>query len=227
VTGVQTCALPISVGDVLADADAEQHAALQDGWDARDVTTASLRAQISVVLQRSVLFGVSVRENIAYGSRDATAEQVEAAARLANAHDFIVALPDGYDTILGERGATLSGGQCQRIAIARAAVRDAPITLLDEPTTGLDEHNQREVGEALRRLTAGRTTVIVAHDLSSVEHADQILYLEAGEVVERGSHAQLMARDGTYAAVYRLQSAERGEAPPARRRPGVGRLRWR
>jgi ATP-binding cassette subfamily B protein len=188
-----------------------------DGWDARDVTMASLRAQIAVVLQGSVLFGVSVRENIAYGCAGVTDEQIQDAARLANAHEFIVRLPDGYDTILGERGATLSGGQCQRLAIARAAVRDAPITLLDEPTTGLDEENQREVDDALRRLSQGRTTVIVAHDLRSVKHADQILYVEAGEIVERGTHAELMGQDGTYATVYRLQSAER---PAERAEPG-------
>jgi ATP-binding cassette subfamily B protein len=180
---------------------------------------ASLRAQIAVVLQGSVLFGVSVRENIAYGCAGVIDEQIQDAARLANAHEFIVRLPDGYDTILGERGATLSGGQCQRLAIARAAVRDAPITLLDEPTTGLDEENQREVNDALRRLSQGRTTVIVAHDLRSVEHADQILYVEAGEIAERGTHAQLMEQDGAYATVYRLQSAERPaeQAEPAHR----------
>jgi ATP-binding cassette subfamily B protein len=188
-----------------------------DGWDARDVTMASLRAQIAVVLQGSVLFGVSVRENIAYGCAGVTDEQIQDAARLANAHEFIVRLPDGYETILGERGATLSGGQCQRLAIARAAVRDAPITLLDEPTTGLDEENQREVDDALRRLSQGRTTVIVAHDLRSVEHAGQILYVEAGEIVERGTHAELMEQDGTYATVYRLQSADR---PAERAEPG-------
>ena len=196
-----------------------------DGWDARDVTMASLRAQMAVVLQGSVLFGVSVRENIAYGCAGVTDEQIEDAARLANAHEFIMRLPDGYDTVLGERGATLSGGQCQRLAIARAAVRDAPITLLDEPTTGLDEENQREVNDALRRLSHGRTTVIVAHDLRSVEHADQILYVEAGEIVERGTHAELMALDGTYATVYRLQSAERpGERTGPGRSPAMGLL---
>lgn len=180
-----------------------------DGWDVRDVTLASLRSQIAVVLQGSVLFGVTVRENIAHGALGASQEQIEAAARLANAHEFIVQLPDGYDTVLGERGATLSGGQRQRLAIARAAIRDAPVTLLDEPTTGLDEENQRSVTDALRRLTENRTTIIVAHDLTSVEHADQILYLDHGEVVERGTHEQLMALGGAYAAVYRLQVQSR------------------
>lgn len=195
-----------------------------DGWDVRDVTMSSLRAQFAVVLQGSVLFGVSVRENIAYGCADVSAEQIESAARLANAHEFIATLPDGYETILGERGATLSGGQCQRLAIARAAVRDAPITLLDEPTSGLDEENQRAVTEALRRLTHGRTTIIVAHDLSTIEHADQILYLDAGAIVERGTHAELMALDGAYATVHRLQSAgsEAGRSPAAAAPWGTG-----
>ena len=180
-----------------------------DGWDVRDMRLESLRAQVAVVLQGSVLFGVSVRENIRYGAPAATDEAIEAAARLANAHEFIERLPEGYDTVLGERGATLSGGQRQRIAIARAAVRDAPIMLLDEPTTGLDEENQRAVSEALDRLTRDRTTVLVAHDLATAEPADEILYLEHGEVVERGTHAELMARDGAYATVHRLQTEGR------------------
>ena len=180
-----------------------------DGWDARDVRLESLRAQVAVVLQSSVLFGVSIRENIRYGAPAAGDEEIEAAARLANAHEFIERLPDGYDTVLGERGATLSGGQRQRIAIARAAVRDAPIMLLDEPTTGLDEENQRAVTEALERLARDRTTVLVTHDLAAAEPADEILYLEQGEVVERGTHAELMARNGAYATVHRLQSEGR------------------
>jgi ATP-binding cassette subfamily B protein len=180
-----------------------------DGWDVRDVTLASLRAQIAVVLQSSVLFGVTVRENIAHGAPDATPEQIESAARLANAREFIDRLPDGYDTVLGERGATLSGGQRQRIAIARAALRDAPVMLLDEPATGLDEESRRLVNAALERLTADRTTVVVAHDLSTVEHADQIVYLDHGEVVERGTHAELMALGGAYSTVYRLQGEGR------------------
>jgi ATP-binding cassette subfamily B protein len=180
---------------------------LLDGRDLREYTVASLRAQVGVVLQDNVLFAVSVRENIAYGAPTAMAEEIEAAARLANAHDFIKALPQGYETILGERGVTLSHGQRQRIAIARAAIRQAPILLLDEPTTSLDEENQRMVMEALERLAAGRTTFVITHDLSHAARADLVLYLEDGRIRERGSHAQLMSALGTYARLYRLQSA--------------------
>ncbi len=182
---------------------------LIDGYDIRAFSLASLRAQVSVVLQESVLFAVSVRENIAYGSPGVTREEVEAAARLANAHDFIQALPQGYETVLGERGATLSGGQRQRVAIARAAVRQAPIVILDEPTTGLDGENVWEVTEALERLTEGRTTFLIAHDLLAARHADLILYLEGGRLVEHGTHAELMRLRGRYAAMYTLQSMSR------------------
>jgi ATP-binding cassette, subfamily B, bacterial len=186
-----------------------------DGHDLRDLTLESYRAQVGIVLQESVLFGVSIRDNIAWGSAGATDADVEAAARLANAHDFIAALPHGYDTVMGERGATVSGGQRQRIALARAAVRDAPILVFDEPTTGLDEANEREVSEALHRLSRGRTTFLIAHALPTVEHADLILYIRDGRVVERGTHAELLALGGAYAEVHALQSAER-----ALHRPG-------
>lgn len=176
-----------------------------DGVDLRDVTLASLRSQIAVVLQDSVLFGVSVRDNIAFGADGASGDDVQRAARLANAHDFISALPDGYDTILGERGATLSGGQRQRIAIARAAVRDTPIIVLDEPTTGLDEANERQVSEALRRVSEGRTSFLIAHALHTVQDADLILYMEDGRVIERGTHAELMTLNGAYAMTLTLQ----------------------
>ncbi len=178
-----------------------------DGRDVREYTLQSLRTQISVLLQDSILFAVSVRENIAYGQPDASLEEVIQAAKLANAHEFIMALPDSYDTILGERGVTLSHGQRQRIAIARAAIRRAPILILDEPTTGLDEENERAVIEALDRLSTGHTTFLVTHDLQLASRADLILYLEHGGIRESGSHAELMLADEKYAALYRLQAS--------------------
>jgi len=180
---------------------------LVDDRDIRGYTLASLRSQISVVLQDSVLFAASVRDNIAYGCPQASAEDIEAAARLANAHEFIQAMSQGYETVVGERGVTLSGGQRQRIAIARAAIRKAPILLLDEPTTGLDEENQRMVLEALDRLAQGRTTLVVSHDLQTAARADLILYLDHGQLLEAGSHADLMQANGRYAALFQLQAA--------------------
>jgi ATP-binding cassette subfamily B protein len=180
---------------------------LIDGRDIREYTLASLRRQISVVLQDTVLFATSVRDNIGYGAPGATPEAVAEAARLANADTFIAALPQGYDTVLGERGVTLSGGQRQRIAIARAALRQAPILILDEPTTGLDEESQQAVVEALERLARDRTTFVIAHDLELATHADLILYLEHGQVLEYGTHAELFEGDGRYATLYRKQAA--------------------
>ena len=177
-----------------------------DGHDIRHYTIESLRNQISVVLQDNILFAASLRENIAYGVPDATPEDVEAAARLANAHEFIQKLPEGYDTLVGERGVTLSGGQRQRIAIARAAIRESPILILDEPTTGLDEENEQAVSEALTRLARGRTTFVIAHDLTFATRADLILYIESGRLVESGTHAELLEAAGRYAALYRLQA---------------------
>jgi ATP-binding cassette, subfamily B, bacterial len=178
-----------------------------DGHDLREYKVESLRRQVSIVLQDSVLFAVSVRNNIAYGALGATDTEIEAAARLANAHDFITALPDGYDTLLGERGATLSGGQRQRIAIARAAVRRARIVILDEPTVGLDNENEQAVSEALERLTQGCTTFLITHNLQGAVSADQILYLEQGRILEQGTHAELMHLGQRYAALYQIQSA--------------------
>lgn len=177
-----------------------------DGYDIQDYTLASLRQQIGIVLQDSVLFGVSVRDNIAYGRLNATDEEIVAAAKLANAHDFIEALPQGYNTELGERGATLSGGQRQRIAIARAAIRQAPIIILDEPTTGLDQENEQIVLDALARLTQNRTTFIIAHNLQSVKQADLILYLEDGQLLEQGTYSELIARQGRFAAMQARQA---------------------
>nr|WP_199332264.1 ABC transporter ATP-binding protein [Fischerella sp. FACHB-380] len=181
---------------------------LIDGHDIREYKLHSLRQQISVVLQDSILFAASVKDNIAYGCLQASDQEIEQAARLANAHNFIMALPQGYDTILGERGATLSGGQRQRIAIARAAVRQAPIVILDEPTTGLDQENEHAVNEALERLTKGRTTFLISHNLKPVVQADLILYIEGGKILEKGTHIELMRLGGRYAAMYTLQSNE-------------------
>jgi len=183
---------------------------LIDGRDLREYTLASLRTQISVVLQDSILFVGTIRDNIAQGAiaqdaPGASPEAIEAAARLANAHGFIMSQPQGYDTVVGERGVTLSNGQRQRIAIARAAIRHAPLLLLDEPTTGLDGENERAVLEALERLTEGRTTFLITHDLQLTTRANLILYLEAGRVRERGTHAELLRAEGPYANLYRLR----------------------
>ncbi len=179
-----------------------------DGYDIRDVQLKSLRAQVAVVLQEPFLFPGTIFDNIAYGRPDAGRAAVEAAARAAQAHDFIVALPLGYDTVVGERGGTLAGGERQRLAIARALVKDAPILVLDEPTAALDaEHEQRLVA-ALGRLMVGRTTLVIAHRLSTVRRADEIVVLDAGRVVERGPHVELVARGGRYAALHAAQAIE-------------------
>jgi ATP-binding cassette subfamily B protein len=178
-----------------------------DGRDIRQYTLASLRRQLGIVPQETVLFASTARENIACGNENLTMEQIEDAAKLANAHEFIVQLPNGYDTIIGERGATLSRGQRQRIAIARAAVRQTPILILDEPTTGLDEANQRVVIEALERLMRGRTVVLVTHDLQLARRMDRINLLQHGRIVEEGSHCSLMEDNGAYAKLYRAQLA--------------------
>ncbi|MEL6553213.1 MAG: ABC transporter ATP-binding protein [Cyanobacteria bacterium J06621_11] len=180
---------------------------LIDGKDIRDYTMASLRQQISIVLQDSVLFGVSVRENIAYGTVGASEKEIVQAAKLANAHEFIMRLPHGYDTLMSERGSTLSGGQRQRIAIARAAVRKARLVILDEPTVGLDGKSEQAINHALARLTAGVTTFLITHDLTASEHFDQLFYVEQGQILERGTHAALMRQGKRYAALYQMQSA--------------------
>ena len=180
----------------------QQGAILIDGRDIRQYRRASLRRHIGLVLQQSILFGATIRENIAYGKPRATLQEIEAAARAANADEFISELEHGYDTVIGERGATLSCGQRQRFAIARALIRDAPILILDEPMTGLDGESEGKVREALDRLTAGKTSVIVTHDLQSVADADQVLVLDGGSVVDRGTHAELVERSGRYRELY-------------------------
>ncbi|MBW3638404.1 MAG: ABC transporter ATP-binding protein/permease [Actinobacteria bacterium] len=164
--------------------DPDDGRVLVDGHDLRDLTVESVRRQVAIVLQESVLFAGTVRDNIAFGRPNATSEQIEAAARLADAHEFVLALPEGYDTVIGERGSTLSGGQRQRIAIARAAIRDAAIVVLDEALTGLDEDTEREVVQALARLTEGRTTFVITHDLEAAAGTDRIVFLQDGVVVD-------------------------------------------
>ncbi|MEL6816648.1 MAG: ABC transporter ATP-binding protein, partial [Cyanobacteria bacterium J06598_3] len=178
-----------------------------DGQNIRDYKLGSLRKQISIVLQDSILFGTTVRDNIAYGTAHATDADIEKAAKLANAHDFILQLPQGYDTLMSERGLTLSGGQRQRIAIARAAVRKASIVILDEPTVGLDNQSKKAVNQALSRLTKHATTFLITHDLRASKGADQIFYIENGQILERGTHPGLMRQEQHYAALYQLQTA--------------------
>ncbi|BBK44523.1 ABC transporter ATP-binding protein [Allostella vacuolata] len=177
-----------------------------EGQDVRDLTQASVRAAIGVVPQDTVLFNDSIYYNIAYGRPDATREEVEAAARLARLHDFIAGLPDGYDTAVGERGLKLSGGEKQRVAIARVILKRPRILLFDEATSALDSNTEQEIQAALDQVAAGHTTIVIAHRLSTVIDADEILVLEAGRIVERGRHGELVAMDGLYAEMWRRQS---------------------
>jgi ATP-binding cassette, subfamily B, bacterial MsbA len=176
-----------------------------DGRDVRDFTLASLRAQIALVTQFTFLFNDSVRNNIAYGDVGTSMDRIEAAARAANAHEFIERLPQRYDTVIGELGVKLSGGQRQRLAIARALLKNAPILILDEATSALDNESERLVQEAIERLMAGRTTLVIAHRLSTIQHADRIAVLEHGRIIEEGTHGDLIARGGEYRRLYDLQ----------------------
>jgi ATP-binding cassette subfamily B protein len=192
--------------------DPAQGRIMVDGQDIRDVTMASLRDHIALVTQDTVLFEGTVRENILFGQPEAGDEELIAACKAANAHEFIVELPQGYDTELGEGGGRLSGGQRQRVAIARAMLRNAPILLLDEATSALDTVSEIKVQEALTRLMKGRTTIVIAHRLSTVRNADRIFVMNKGTVVQQGTHAELLAEGGLYGLLYESQFAEKAPA---------------
>lgn len=179
-----------------------------DGQDLRDVTQTSIHSQIGVVPQDTVLFNDTVRYNIAYGRDGATQDQIEAAARAAKIHDFIVSLPEGYETKVGERGLKLSGGEKQRVGIARTLLKNPPILILDEATSALDTQTERDIQDSLREMGAGRTVVMIAHRLSTIADADQIVVLEQGQIAEQGTHDELLAQGGRYAAMWARQSAE-------------------
>ncbi len=188
--------------------DAASGAVKLDGYDIRDLTLASLRAQIGVVTQETILFNDTVRNNVAYGQPHVTEEAVIEAAKAALAHDFILRLPEGYDTMIGERGLRLSGGERQRIAIARALLKNAPILILDEATSSLDTESEALVQDALQNLISGRTVFVIAHRLTTVRHADRIVVLEGGRIADSGTHEDLLTRLGTYRKLYELQFME-------------------
>ncbi len=179
-----------------------------DGHDVRDLTLESLRRQISIVLQEVFLFHGTVRENIQFGRPGSTEQEIVAAAQVANAHEYIMQLPDGYETLIGERGVKLSGGQRQRLAIARAVLKDAPILILDEATSSVDTETELLIQQALERLMVGRTTVVIAHRLSTVRNADKIVVLQDGRIVEQGTHDDLMNRDGLYRYLNQVQAQD-------------------
>jgi len=191
--------------------DPTSGAVLWDGVDLRDATLASLRSQIALVTQETVLFNDTIRHNIAYGKPEATDVEIEEAALIAFAHDFIREMPDGYDTIVGERGIFLSGGQRQRLAIARAILVNAPVLILDEATSALDAESERLVQRAIANLVRNRTTIVIAHRLSTVRRADVILVMEAGRIIEMGTHTELLAKGGKYRKLYELQFADEEE----------------
>ena len=176
-----------------------------DGKDIRHVTLKSLRSSIGLVQQDVYLFGGTIRENIAYGKPEATDEEIIEAAKKANIHDFIMELPDGYDTFVGERGARLSGGQKQRISIARVFLKNPPILILDEATSALDNESERHIQKSLEELSKNRTTVTIAHRLSTIRNADEIIVINEQNISERGTHSDLLAKGGLYAKYYEMQ----------------------
>jgi subfamily B ATP-binding cassette protein MsbA len=190
--------------------DVTEGAILIDGQDIRAVTVESLRGQIAIVTQQTILFNDTVRNNIAYGHIARTKEEIIAAAKAANAHDFIMRLPEGYDTLIGEQGTKLSGGERQRISIARALLKDAPILILDEATSSLDSEAEIEVQDALETLMKGRTTLVIAHRLSTIRNADRIIVLVNGEIREEGTHEALLASQGEYCRLYNMQFKDNG-----------------
>jgi subfamily B ATP-binding cassette protein MsbA len=191
--------------------DPSAGAVLWDGTDLRDARLTSLRRQMALVTQETVLFNDTVRYNISYGRPDANDEQLHEAARTALAHDFIMELPEGYDTVIGERGIFLSGGQRQRLAIARAVLTDAPVLVLDEATSALDAESEQLVQRAIANLIRDRTTIVIAHRLSTVRRADLIVVIERGQIIEQGTHAELLARGGHYQRLYEMQFADEEE----------------
>src|SRR5215210_1419329 len=185
-----------------------------DDYDLRELSLHSLRENVAVLLQETLVFHGTVRENIAYGKLEASEEEIIAAAKAADAHEFVEALPEGYDTVVGQKGRLLSDGQRQRLAIARAMIRDAPVLVLDEPTTGLDARSSENVMVPLQRLMEGRTTIVISHNLLTVRHATSILVLEDGCITERGTHRELLERNGTYARFYSLHRTEESSPTP-------------
>ena len=177
-----------------------------DGHDVRDLKLADLRNQFSIVLQEPLLFSGTIATNISYGKPDASEEEVIDAAKAANAHDFISAFPDGYDTLLGEGGAKISGGERQRIAVARAFLRDAPILILDEPTSSIDSRTESVILDALDRLMQGRTTILIAHRLSTIRSVDEILVMDDGAIVQQGTHEELADQPGLYRQLWEAQT---------------------